>query len=91
MFCYCRKCSPPKWLNKRAVRLHLKDDILHLDSGNYSELYIDKVQLGIDKTLNSLSEFDAGLYFYSFSIINQCSDSYEISGMFTDTYITIRI
>jgi hypothetical protein len=65
MYCYCRKCSPPKWLNKRTVKLHLKNDIHHLESGNYSELYIVTIQDGIDNTLKSLGEFDgtwAGLY-----------------------------
>ena len=79
MFCYCRKCYPgaypSKWLNRSAVRHHLKDDYSHLEdqAGNYysTEAYIGNIQDGINKTRQSLAEYE-GLYIF-FTIIN-CAD-----------------
>jgi hypothetical protein len=48
---------------KRRLKLHLNDDIHHLDAGNHSELYTAELQVGIEKTRQSLADFDlaAGL------------------------------
>jgi hypothetical protein len=106
MYCYCRRCSPPKLLNKRTVRLHLKNDIHHLESGdNYSELYIAKIQDGIDKTLKSLSGmcFTDKIFLIKCKLIKIIADSdigtrrsrsslgTKISGMcFTDKILLIK-
>jgi hypothetical protein len=59
--CYCRDCQPSKLINKRTMGIHLKADIVHLNSGEYSELYIDEILKGIEKTRESLADFHAGV------------------------------
>ena len=44
------------------MKAHLKDDIDHLNSGNYTNLYVDEILNGIEKTRNSLKDFAAGMY-----------------------------
>jgi hypothetical protein len=55
-------CQPSRLLNKRLLKVHLKNDLLHLQSGNYSELYIENILDGIAKTQESLADFGAGVY-----------------------------
>jgi hypothetical protein len=44
------------------MKAHLKDDLDHLNSGNYSELYVDEILDGIYRTRDSLAYFGAGVY-----------------------------
>jgi len=55
MFCYCRKCHPGKYVSKRTLKLHLNDDINHLEGGDFSDLYFLSISEGIERNRESLA------------------------------------